>query len=196
MIKKQIHPTDILPNDEFVKIRNDYRKKIIEIKKNRRAPLGADVTFYFENYDTLLWQIQEMVYREKGGEKQILDELSAYNPLVPQGHELVATVMIEIDDPLRRNKTLHQLGHFEDHLVIRFASHQIKGQPETDTERTNEMGKTSSVHFIHWAFSKEQIEDFASPGCDVIIECTHPNYSQKALLPEATRQVLIKDFEV
>lgn len=195
MIKKHIQPTDIMPNDEFTKIRDNYRKKIIELKKNRRVSLGPDVTFYFENYETLLWQIQEMVYREKGGEEQIRDELTAYNPLVPQGQELVATVMIEIDDPVRRHTTLHQLGHFEHHLVIRFGSHQIQGQPETDTERTNEQGKTSSVHFIHWLFTKDQLSDFVKEGCDVILECTHPQYLQKTLLPETIRKALISDFE-
>jgi len=195
MTKKHIQPTDIIPNEEFIKIRDTYRKKIIDMKKNRRVSLGPDVTFYFENYDTLLWQIQEMVYREKGGEEQIQDELSAYNPLVPQGQELVATVMIEIDDPLRRNTTLNKLGHFERHLVIRFGPHQIHGQPEADMDRTNEQGKTSSVHFIHWPFTPDQITDFVKEGRDVILECTHPHYLQKSIMQDNTRKALIADFD-
>lgn len=194
-MKKHIEKKDILSFEDFAKTRSAQRKKIIDLKKNRRVHLGKDVTVYFENYDTLLWQIQEMLHVEKGGDEQMADELAAYNPLVPQGQELVATVMIEIEDPVRRKATLHQLGNFEDHLALRFSNHTIKGQPEQDTERTNEQGKTSAVHFIHWSFTPQQITQFSTPGCDVIVECTHPNYSCKALLPEEVRQALIKDFE-
>lgn len=194
-MKTKITEADILPLDVFSNIRSEKRREILDIKKNRRVPLGPDVTIYFENYQTLLWQIHEMLYIEKGGDEQIQDELTAYNPLVPQGQELVATVMIEIDNPQRRSEALSQLGHFENSLVMRFGPHTIHGKPEEDLDRTNEKGKTSSVHFIHWPMTQEQIQTFCQPGNDVIIECTHPKYSQKTILPEAVRLSLSGDFE-
>ncbi len=74
----------------------------MEAKRHRRLEVGPDCTFYFENFETMWNQVHEMLFIEKGGEAQIADELSAYNPLVPKGRELVATVMFEIDDPVRR----------------------------------------------------------------------------------------------
>lgn len=193
-MKKQITKSDLLSLEDFAKVRAEKRAEVVALKKNRRISLGPDVTLYFENYDTLLWQIQEMLYIEKGGEDQIQDELMAYNPLVPQGHELVSTVMIEIDDPIRRATTLASLGNFENHLLMRFGPHSTQGIPEADMERTTEEGKTSSVHFIHWPFTPEMILAFKAPGCDVIIECTHPLYRHKVVLTDTVRQALMNDF--
>lgn len=193
-MKKQITKSDLLSIEDFSKIRPEKRKEMIENKKHRRVGLGPDVTIYFENYETLLWQIQEMLYIEKGGEEQIQDELMAYNPLVPQGRELVSTVMIEIEDPIRRAETLAGLGNFENHLVLRFGSHLVQGVPEDDLERTTEEGKTSSVHFIHWPFTAEMILAFKGNDCDIILECTHPSYHHKVLLPNNVHSAVIKDF--
>jgi hypothetical protein len=103
---RQLTRADILPLQEYAKIRRQRRRHISEIKKHRRIEVGPYATFYFENLDTMWQQIQEMLYIEKGGEGQIADELEAYNPLIPQGSELVATVMFEIDDPTRRAREL------------------------------------------------------------------------------------------
>ena len=98
-----------------------------EIKKDRRLEVGPFATFYFECYDTMLHQVQEMLFIEKGGEEQIEDELAAYNPLIPQGSELVATVMFEIDDPVRRARVLGMLGGVEDKAFIRVGGDTIRG---------------------------------------------------------------------
>ena len=90
-----------------------------EIKKNRRLEVGPFATFYFESYDTMLHQVHEMLFIEKGGAEQLPDELAAYNPLIPQGSELVATVMFEIDDPVRRARVLGMLGGVEHKAFIR-----------------------------------------------------------------------------
>jgi hypothetical protein len=195
-MKTAIKKSDLLSLEEFAKIRPKKRQEMIQMKKKRRVSLGPDVTVHFENYATLWWQIQEMLYIEKGGEEQIEDELSAYNPLVPQGNELVSTIMIEIEDPIQRTKNLAVLGHFEHHLLMRFGPHIIHGVPEEDMERTTETGKTSSVHFIHWPFTPDMISTFKSPGCDVILECTHPRYAHKALVPEEVRSALMGDLTV
>ncbi|MFA5601881.1 MAG: DUF3501 family protein, partial [Phenylobacterium sp.] len=93
---------DLIPDDEFARLRRERRAQLLPIKRLRRVALGPLCTVYFESYETMLFQIQEMLLIEKGGEAQVADELAAYNPLVPQGSELVATVMFEIDDPVRR----------------------------------------------------------------------------------------------
>ncbi|MBX3486743.1 MAG: DUF3501 family protein [Candidatus Paracaedibacteraceae bacterium] len=189
-----IQKTDILNLETFTQQRHQWRHRILALKKNRRVTLGEDVTCYFENRETLLWQIQEMLYIEKGGDEQIKDELAAYAPLVPQGNEWVATVMIEIPDPVIRAQRLSVLGHFEFSLALKFAGQEVIGQPENDLERTTADGKTSSVHFIRWCFTAEQKELLRQTNQDVILECRHPQYSHKTLLADSTRQALCLDF--
>ena len=193
-MKTQLTKQDILSLEEFTKIRAQKRQETLEIKKNRRVPLGAEATLFFENFDTLWWQIQEMLYIEKGGDAQMEDELLAYNPLLPQGQELVATFMIEIDDPIRRAQVLGMLGGIEHHLCLRFAGHTLKAIPEEDPNRTTESGKTSAIHFVHWAFTKDQIADFCKPHQDIIVEITHPSFPSKTLMAENVRAALQGDF--
>ncbi|MBM3468840.1 MAG: DUF3501 family protein [Alphaproteobacteria bacterium] len=193
-MKTHFTKEDFLHLEDFTKIRAQKRQEILKIKEARRVPLGPDATLFFENADTLWWQIQEMLYIEKGGDAQIEDELLAYNSLLPQGQELVATFMIEIDDPLRRAKVLNILGGVEHHLFLRFGGHIINAQPEEDPNRTTESGKTSAVHFVHWPFTKEQINVFSQPSQDIIIEIKHPQFSYKTLVSESVRSSLQNDF--
>lgn len=192
--KTEITRADIIPLTQYGQERAARRKALVEVKKNRRVPVGPFVTFYFENYETMWQQIHEMLYIEKGGEEQIADELRAYNPLIPKGAELVATVMFEIDDPLRRATALGRLGGVEETMTIQFAGHTITGRPEGDVERTNEEGKTSSVHFMHFDFTPEQIAAFRTPGTQVIVGIGHENYGHMAVMHEATRAALAGDF--
>ena len=192
--KTEITRADIIPLDQYGQERAARRKALVEVKKNRRVPVGPFATFYFENYDTMWQQIHEMLYIEKGGEEQIADELRAYNPLIPKGAELVATVMFEIDDPLRRATLLGRLGGVEETMTIQFAGHTVTGRPEGDIERTNEEGKTSSVHFMHFDFTPEQVAAFRTPGTQVIVGIAHENYGHMAVMPEATRAALAGDF--
>ena len=112
-MKRRITRADIIPLDEYTRTRRERRKAVTELKKKRRVEVGPFATFYFESYETMWHQIHEMLYIEKGGEQQISDELEAYNPLIPQGQELIATVMIEIEDPMRRARVLATLGGIE-----------------------------------------------------------------------------------
>ncbi|MEI8296313.1 MAG: DUF3501 family protein [Alphaproteobacteria bacterium] len=192
---KQILPKDILGDDAFLAVRQNKRQEMISLKKDRRVALGDFIMLHFENFTTLWWQVQEMLRIEKGGAAQIQDELAAYNPLVPQGHELVATLMIEIDDPVIRRKTLQELTHIERCIALRFGEHRIIATAEEeDTARTSESGKTSAVHFLRWTFSEAQIADFTKPQTDVIVEVVHPAYTSKTLLAESTRQALSSDL--
>ena len=126
MTPRAIEVSAILPLTEYVKVRAERRRQIAEIKKNRRLEVGPFATFYFESYETMLHQVHEMLFIEKGGPAQIPDELAAYNPLIPQGSELVATVMFEIDDPIRRARVLAMLGGVENQAFIRVGSEVVR----------------------------------------------------------------------
>ena len=194
MIARQIETSAILPAAEYVKVRADRRKRITEIKKNRRLEVGPFATFYFENYDTMLHQVHEMLFIEKGGAEQIPDELAAYNPLIPRGSELVATVMFEIDDPVRRARVLANLGGVEHHAFIRVGGEIVRGVPEDDQERSREDGKASSVQFIRFPFTAAQVAAFKGGAGDVVVGFDHPNYGHMAVMPPAVRAALGEDF--
>lgn len=192
--RRHLTRADILPLDEYVKIRRQRRAEISEIKKRRRVEIGPFAAFYFENFDTMWQQVQEMLYIEKGGEAQIADELEAYNPLIPQGEELVATVMFEIDDPARRARELARLGGIEDRGFIEVAGGRIRGEADPTRENTSPEGKASSVQFLRFGFTPEQIAAFKAPGARVVVGFDHPNYGHMAALPEAVRTALAEDF--
>lgn len=191
---RQITRADILPMPVYAKERADRRRQMTELKRNRRLAVGPHVTLLFESFETMLHQVHEMLHIEKGGEAQIEDELAAYNPLIPQGAELVATVMFEIDDPLRRARVLGTLGGVEDHAFIRIGADTIRGVPEGDQERTREDGKASAVQFIRFAFSPAQIAAFRDGQGDVVVGFDHANYGHMAVMPAAVRQQLARDF--
>lgn len=192
--RREITPADIMPMAEYGKIRREHRRKLVDAKRKRRAHVGPHISLYFENYATMWAQVHEMLYIERGGDEQLEGELSAYNPLIPQGSELVATMMIEIEDEGVRRRTLAGLGHVEDMVSLNFAGHTVKGVPEADMDRTTEEGKTSSVHFLHFAFTPEQVAAFRTPGTQVTVAISHPKYGHMAMLPEESRAALAEDF--
>jgi hypothetical protein len=146
--KRAITPADLIPLSQYAAERRERRKAIVAMKRDRRLEVGPFCTFYFENYDTMWHQIQEMLYIEKGGDEQVADELRAYNPLIPQGREIVATVMFEIEDPVRRARELARLGGVEDTCTLSIGGEAVAAVSESEVERTKEDGKTSSVHFF------------------------------------------------
>lgn len=192
---KQITNADILPLPDYVKVRKERRSAVVALKKNRRLPVGPHATFYFENFDTMLSQIQEMLYIEKGGDEQLEDELSAYNPLIPQGRELVATVMFEIDDEVRRRRVLSTLGGIEHQMFIKIGGETVKGVAEDDLDRTTADGKASSVQFVHFPFTEAQIAAFRKPDAEVVLGFSHENYPHMTVMPDAVRDALAKDFD-
>jgi Protein of unknown function (DUF3501) len=192
--RRQLTRADILPLDEYVKIRRQRRSDISELKQRRRVEVGPFATFYFENLDTMWQQVQEMLYIERGGEAQIADELAAYNPLIPQGAELVATVMFEIDDPARRARELDRLGGIENRAFIEVGGGKVRGEPDPTRENTSPEGKASSVQFIRFPFTPRQIAAFREPGARVLVGFDHPNYGHVAAMPEPVRAALAEDF--
>src|SRR5262245_52829226 len=166
------------------------RQEIVRKKKNRRLEVGPCATFYFECYETMLQQVQEMLHIEKGGEAQIADELSAYNPLIPKGDELIATVMFEIDDPIRRARVLGRLGGVENTMFIKLGEDKVKGVAEQDQDRSTAEGKASSVQFVHFRFAREQIAKFRMPGQMIVVGMEHENYAHMAVMPDTMRAEL------
>ena len=192
--KTEITRADILPPADYAARRPEMRKAVVALKRQRRIEVGPAATFYFESFETMLQQVQEMLHIEKGGEAQIEDELRAYNPLIPKGSELTATVMFEIDDPVRRGRFLARLGGVEHTAFIKLGDETVQGVAEADQDRTNEEGKASSVQFIHFPFTPPQIALFREPNRQVIVGFSHPEYSHMAVLPEAVRAALAQDF--
>ncbi|MDP2123596.1 MAG: DUF3501 family protein [Parvibaculum sp.] len=193
-MKKEITPADILPYETYAAERKARRAAAMAMKKNRRISVGPHATFYFENYETMFQQVHEMLHIEKGGAEQLEDELRAYNPLIPQGNELVATIMFEIEDPVRRDRFLRSITWVEKHLYIDVGGAHVIGEAELDVERTKADGKTSSVHFVHFRFTPEQIAKFRDPKVPVMAVVAHENYHHMAMLSPAVREALVRDF--
>ena len=191
---RQIQKQDLLPQDSYAKNRKQLRKKLLEFKKNRRIALGPYATFYFESFETMLAQVQEMLHIEKGGDEQLKDELSAYNPLIPNGKELTATLMFEIDNPTLRTDFLGKVGGIEEQIYMKVENETIKAIPEIDVDRTSEEGKASSVQFIHFHFSDKQIKKFRDLNIQVILGIDHNLYNHMTIISKDTKSVLIKDF--
>nr|WP_256998235.1 DUF3501 family protein [Candidatus Pelagibacter ubique] len=192
--KREIQKEDIMPLDVYTEKRRELRKSIVDYKKNRRVALGPYATFYFESYETMLAQVQEMLYIEKGGDEQLQDELSAYNPLIPNGKELTATLMFEIDNPISRAAFLGKVGGIEETVFMKINGEKIKAVPEEDVDRTSAEGKASSVQFIHFNFTDDQIEKFQSNSSEIELGIDHKEYSHSTKLSTENIASLSTDF--
>jgi len=191
----RIVEADILSPEIYAREREARRRALIPVKRNRRVEVGPYATFYFENYDTMLAQVHEMLHIEKGGDEQLADELDAYNPLIPQGSELIATLMLEIDEPARRVATLLKLAGIEESVYMSVGPYHIEAEPADYEDRTTEDGKTSSVHWVRFSFTREQIAAFKDPAQPVVLGLTHENYGHMAVVSPAVRAELAKDFD-
>ncbi|MBK20603.1 MAG: hypothetical protein CMM52_17365 [Rhodospirillaceae bacterium] len=194
-MQREIRRQDLMPMDEYSGVRRQRAKALAAAKRNRRVELGPSCTFYFESYDTMWFQIHEMLYIEKGGEEQINGELEAYNPLIPNGRELVATVMIEVGDPGRRMALLSKIGGFEETISLMLNGETINGISEVDVDRTTSDGKASSVQFLRFPFTDEQTSAFKREGADVVLAIGHPEYRHMAGVPEQVRTALSLDLD-
>jgi len=192
--KREIQKQDIMPLDVYIKNRKELRKNIVSFKKDRRIALGPYATFYFENYETMLAQVQEMLYIEKGGDEQLKDELEAYNPLIPNGKELTATLMFEIDNPFSRSAFLSKVGGIEEKVFIKIDGEIAKAVPEQDVDRTSADGKASSVQFIHFKLTDKQIQKFKSKNIDIELGIDHKEYSHTTKLSLENINSLSADF--
>ncbi len=195
MPKKAITESDVIDIDSYIKDRESIKKKIKEHKNNRRVHVGPHATFYFESFDTMLYQVQEMLYIERGGREQLQDELKAYNPLIPTGKSLVVTLMFEIDNPKVRKQFLNSIGGIEENTFIQVGDQKIYSRAEDDTDRTNEDGKASSVHFLHFNFDESQIKLFSDVKSEVSLGFDHKNYHHISILSSEIKKSLAEDFD-
>jgi Protein of unknown function (DUF3501) len=187
-------PADILSNDAWAQVRAAKREEILTLKAHRRVEAGPFACFYFENRATLTYQVQEMLRIEGAPKGQLEDELAAYNPLIPNGQELVATFMIEISDEARRRATLAKLGGIESRISLVVAGEAISAVAEDDQERTTAAGKTSAIHFLRFPLSAAQIAAFKLAETEVQIRIAHAEYGHIALLSPAAKAALAQDF--
>ena len=192
--KRQIEKQDLLPSDVYAKSRKQIRKDLVEFKKDRRIALGPYATFYFESFETMVAQVQEMLHIEKGGDEQLKDELIAYNPLVPNGKELTATLMFEIDNPISRAAFLGKVGGIEEKIFIKINDEIVKAIPEKDVDRTSAEGKASSVQFIHFKLNDDQISKFKSDSTTIELGIDHKEYTHTTRLAENSVKSLCADF--
>lgn len=191
---RRITAADIAPIAAYAAERKARRAALLPLKRLRRVELGPWCTVSFESFETMLFQVQEMLLIEKGGDEQLADELAAYNPMIPQGAELTATAMFEIDDPARRARALAELGGVEHHFFLEIDGSRASAVQEGDIERTRADGKTSSVHFLHFPLQPAQIAAFRAPGARVLVGCDHPRYQHLAVLSDEARAELAKDL--
>ena len=192
--KRFIEKEDLIVFEEYAKNRKKIRKDLVEFKKNRRVSIGPYATFYFESFETMLAQVQEMLHIEKGGDEQLKDELNAYNPLIPKGKELVATLMFEIDNPILRADFLGKIGGVEEKVYMQVEKEKIKAISEKDVDRTSAEGKASSVQFLHFNFSEQQIKKFKNLDNEVILGIDHNLYNHVTKISAQSRKALIGDF--
>ena len=192
--KRRIEKEDLMPADVYAENRKKIRQKLVEFKKDRRIALGPYATFYFESFETMVAQIQEMLHIEKGGDEQLKDELTAYNPLVPNGKELTATLMFEIDNPLSRGAFLAKVGGIEKNIFMKIDNQEVKAVPEADVDRTSAEGKASSVQFIHFKFNDDQINKIKSGNTSIELGIDHKEYSHTTKLTEDNVKSLSADF--
>jgi hypothetical protein len=192
--QRKITHADILAPAEYDQQRKSLKANLIPMKKLRRVEVGPFATFYFENYATMWLQVQEMLRIEKGGAEQIPGELAAYNPLIPQGDELIATLMLEIEDEKRRNAVLLTLGGIEESVFLDIGGEVIRATPTEYDDRTTADGKTSSVHWLRFKLTQDQVARFRNAGERVVLGVSHPNYGHMAVLSAEARAALAKDF--
>lgn len=192
--QRTITADDIMPLDQYEVIRTDKKQEALERKKLTRIAVGPHAMALFENWDSMWLQIQEMLRIEKGGAEQLVDELAAYDPMIPKGQELTMTMFFEIGDPARRDVFLKTIGGVENHVALQVGGYVIRAVPEGNTQRTRESdNKASAVHFLHFPFPAEAIAAWKSGEGSALLAIDHPNYGHAALISAETRAFLARD---
>lgn len=192
--KRDIVPGDILSRTDYLPQREQARREMAALKRHRRVEVGPFTTFYFENWFTIRHQIQEMLYIENGGDAQVLEEIGAYRALIPQGRQLIATVMIEVDDPIRRRTVLGQLGHIEAHMLLNIDGEIVRGVPDAERENTSPEGKASAVQFVTFSLTAAQAVAFRTKTGQILLGFDHPHYGHLAVMPDTVRSALAEDL--
>ena len=193
---QKISTKDLLSHENYSQEREKIRKNLIEIKKDRKIQIGGNVTLLFENNATIKYQIQEMLRVEKIFEEDgIKEELAAYNPLIPDGNNLKATMLIEFPDAEERKEKLSYLIGIEDKVWLQIGEiERIFGIADEDLERSDEE-KTSAVHFLRFELSNLMIKDLKSK-VTLFAGISHPNYNVRTQeIAQSISNSLSKDLD-
>ncbi len=184
----------LLTLESYARQRKDFRARVMAHKKRRSVHLGEHMTLLFEDRLTIQYQIQEMLRVERIFEPEgIAEELEAYNPLIPDGHNLKATLLIEYPDIDERQRALSALRGIEDVIMLRVAGHAaVTAIADEDLERSND-SKTSAVHFLRFELSPAMIAAWKS-GAAVTLAVDHPGYDARVELDADMRAALAADF--
>lgn len=198
MSKRKLTLDDIVDFRAYEREREQFRQRVIELKRRRRVSVGPHITFVFENRDTIRFQIQEMARIERlYADAQIENELRAYNPLIPEAGYLSATMFIELTDDAQLREWLPKLVGIERSVYVQFGEGADAERVSftADSEHDEQLTRsdiTSAVHYVHLSLSPEQIERFASSP--VVLAIDHANYRHETLLGEATIAELTTDL--
>lgn len=186
---------DLFNLENYAAERSEFRSRVLAHKRDRKVMLGAHVSLLFEDSLTVQYQIQEMLRIERIFEAAgIMEELDAYNPLIPDGENLKATMLIEYDDVELRKVELEKLLRIEDHIAVCVDGHPaVTAIADEDMDRSNET-KTSAVHFLRFEFTSAMVAS-ARDGARIEFACTHPAYVERTEVIGATRTSLLADFD-
>lgn len=185
---------DLYSLEQYAKLRNEFRARVMAHKRDRKVPIGPNATLYFEDRLTVQYQIQEMLRIERIFEEEgIQDELDAYNPLIPDGRNLKATFMVEFADPEERRQALANLIGIEDKVWVQVAGHEPQfAIADEDLEREDD-SKTSSVHFLRFELT-EAMAAALKGGARLTLGIEHPHYQNRVEAAPATRDSLTADL--
>ena len=190
----RIDRASLMTLEAYARERQGFRTRVMAHKRDRTVQLGDHLTLIFEDELTIRYQVQEMLRAERIFEEEgIQGELDTYNPLVPDGHNLKATLMLEYPDPEERSKRLQELIGVEDRAWIQVEGHEpVWAIADEDLDRENDH-KTSSVHFLRFEFSEDMARAFKH-GAGLAMGVNHPGYTAKLEAPSAVRNALVKDL--
>ena len=191
---KKISLDDIKGLAVYEKIRDDFRQSIIELKKKRRVPVGDKVTLVFENRDTVIFQIQEMLRAERITDlDKVRDEIETYNSLIPEPGELSATLLLEIEVQVNLREELLKFLGVDEAVFLKVGSQDtVRAQFEEGRSRED---KISAVQYVKFPVGKELSKNFADKENEIKLVIDHPNYRAEVELEPETRQSLAEDFE-
>ena len=190
----KLEPKDLLSLEEYDSKRDSIKKELISHKKNRTINIGDNIVLIFEDYMTIKYQVQEMLRIEKiFNKKEIQEEIDAYNPLIPDGTNLKATMLIMFPDVEVRREMLFKLHDIENKVWLSSSDKKIIAYADEDLDRSTDE-KTSAVHFLRFQLEQDDIADFISSS-EVRIGVDHPEYSKEIVLDETAKKSLQGDLK-
>lgn len=191
---EKIKLSDLLNFHEYERIRPEKVKEVIKLKRRRRLRVGPLVSLIFENYETVWFQIQEMIRAEKLlREEDLRNVMEAYKDMIPDRNQLSATMFIEIPEEEKRNELLPKLvGIHERVYLIVGDRHRVKGVSGPESAVDYSTGRASTVHFLRWTLTEEQVEAFAREPVRVLVD--HEHYRAEAEVPPQVKEELLRDL--